>query len=253
MEGYRQEPWALLARPEILVSVHGVYSEKPCRRSARRGCELMDDEPHDISAPDHSESDNTVDAASGSRRSTVVAVLVVGLMFVIVAGGVALSGIGAPPATDESVISDGEPTHQVVFENGRGEPVGVFNVWVAETRQEQVQGLSGTDALPKETGLLFAYDEEAAERAIVMREMNYPIDVVFIDGSGTVTTVHSATPELGSAEADLTHYTGRARWILELPHQAAERHTITPGTSVRITGPTHTIEPTSAATEQESV
>lgn len=213
----------------------------------------MNDETDAASAPDQSASDSTADAGSATRRSTVVAVLVVGIVFVVVAGGVALSGIGTQPAAGESVISNGDPTHRLIFEDDRGEPIGVFDVWVADTRQEQVQGLSGTDALPAETGLLFAYDEEAVERAIVMREMNYPIDVVFVDGSGIVTTVHSATPEPGVAEADLTHYTGRARWILELPHQAAERHTITPGTSVRITGPTHTFEPTSAATEQESV
>ena len=211
----------------------------------------MDDETDAVSVPDQFKTDSTADTVSATRRSTVVAVLVVGLVFVVVAGGVALSDVGAPPSNGESVISNGASTHRVFFENDRGETLGVFDVWVADTRHEQVQGLSGTDALPEETGLLFAYDEEAADRAIVMRGMNYPIDIVFIGGSGTVTTIHSATPEPGVAEADLTRYTGRARWILELPHQSAERYAITPGTSVRITGPTHTFEPTSAATEQE--
>ena len=253
MKGYRPELWGLLAHSNEFASVHAAYAlKKSCCRSPREECELMDDEPDAVSASDQSKSDSTADAASATRRSTVVAVLVVGLVFIIVAGGVALSGVRVPPSTGESVISNGDPTHRVVFENGRGETLGVFDVWVAETRHEQIQGLSGTNTLPSETGLLFAYDEEAADRAIVMREMNYPIDVVFIDGSGAVTTVHSATPEPGVAEADLTHYTGRARWILELPHQSTERYSITAGTSVRITGPTHTFEPISAATEQES-
>ena len=213
----------------------------------------MDDETDAVSAPNQSKSDSTVDTVSATRRSTVVAVLVVGLVFVVVAGGVALSDVGTPASSGESVISNDDPTHRVFFGNDRGEILGEFDVWVADTRHEQVQGLSGTDILPEGTGLLFVYDEEAADRAIVMREMNYPIDIVFVDGSGTVTIVHSATPEPGVAEADLTRYTGRARWILELPHQSAERYAIAPGTSIRITGPTHTFEPTSAATEQEPV
>jgi uncharacterized membrane protein (UPF0127 family) len=117
---------------------------------------------------------------------------------------------------------------------------------VADTDSERYKGLSGTETLPADTGLLFVYDQEAADRAIVMREMHYPIDIVFIDGSGTVTAVHSAAPEPGVPDDELTHYSGRARWILEIPHGTAERHAIVPGTSIQITGPTHAFDPQSA-------
>ena len=45
-----------------------------------------------------------------------------------------------------------------------------------------------------------------------MRGMRYPLDIVFVDGTGTVTVV----PEPGTAERDLTRYTDRARWVLEV-------------------------------------
>jgi uncharacterized membrane protein (UPF0127 family) len=177
------------------------------------------------------------------RRATLVAALVIGVAVLAIAGAVSFSGSFAESAgSDSSVISDEPPTHRVFFENQRGHTLWVYNVWVAETGPERYQGLSGTVTLPVDTGLLFVYDQEADDRAIVMREMNYPIDVVFIDGSGTVTAVHSASLEPGVPEDDLTHYSGRARWILEISHGTAEKHAIVPGTSVRITGPTHSFD-----------
>ena len=172
--------------------------------------------------------------------------LIIGVAVLAIAGAVTFSGSFAEsPGLESSVISDGPPTHRVFFENQRGHTLWVYDVWVAETSPERYQGLSETEILPTDTGLLFVYDQEVADRAIVMREMNYPIDVVFIDGSGTVTTIHSAPPEPGVPDNELAHYSGRARWILEIPHGTAERYAIVPETSVRITGPTHSIDPKS--------
>lgn len=179
-------------------------------------------------------------------RTTAVAALVIGVVVFAIAGAVTLSGsLAQSPGLESSVVSDEPSTHRVFFETQRGHTLWVYDVWVADTGPERYQGLSKTATLPADTGLLFVYDQEAADRAIVMREMNYPIDVVFIDGSGTVTTVRSAPPEPGVPDDELTHYAGRARWILEIPHGTAERHAIVSGTSARITGPTHSFDPQS--------
>ncbi len=146
-----------------------------------------------------------------------MAALVIGVAVLAIAGAVTFSSAFAEsPGLESSVISDVPPTHRVFFENQRGHTLWVYDVWVAETGPDRYQGLSGTATLPADTGLLFVYDQEADDRAIVMREMNYPIGIVFIDGSGTVTTVYSASLEPGVPEDDLTHYSGRARWILEV-------------------------------------
>ena len=181
------------------------------------------------------------------RRATVVSALVIGVTVFAVAGAVFLLGVGASSTELKSpVIDDNPPTHRVFFENQRGQILWVYDVWVADTDPERYQGLSGTETLAEDTGLLFVYDQEVADRTIVMREMHFPIDVVFIDGSGTVTAVHSAASEPGVRDDELTHYSGRARWILEIPHGTAERHAIVPGTSIQITGPTHAFDPQSA-------
>jgi len=179
------------------------------------------------------------------RRSTRTALLLTGVVTLVVAGLLVLSGgVAAPvaPATT-SVVLEEEPTHRVFFENQRGHTLWVYDVWVADSPRERYQGLSATDALPRYHGLLFVYDQEAATRTFVMRGMRYPIDIVFIDRTGTVTAVHSAVPEPGAAEGDLTRYAGRARWVLEIPHRSADRHSIVPGTTVRITGPVYAFAP----------
>jgi hypothetical protein len=159
------------------------------------------------------------------RRSTRSALLLIGVITLIVAGLLVLSGgVVTPvaPATT-SVILEEEPTHRVFVENQRGDTLWVYDVWMADTPRERYQGLSDTDTLPRDHSLLFVYDQETDRRIFVMRGMRYPIDIVFIDGTGTVTAVHSAVSEPGTAEADLTRYAGRARWVLEIPHRSVSR------------------------------
>jgi uncharacterized membrane protein (UPF0127 family) len=183
------------------------------------------------------------------RRSTRSALLLIGVITLIVAGLLVLSGgVATPvaPATT-SIILEEEPTHRVFVENQQGHTLWVYDVWVADTPQERYQGLSETDALPRDHGLLFVYDQEADRRTFVMRGMRYPIDIVFIDGTGTVTAMHSAVPEPGAGEGELTRYAGRARWVLEIPHRSADRHAIVPGTTVRITGPASAVTPRAAS------
>lgn len=69
-------------------------------------------------------------------------------------------------------IDNDSPFHRVFFENQRGQTVWVPDVWTADTPLERYQGLSGTETLPADTGLLFVYDREAANRAIMMGEMD---------------------------------------------------------------------------------
>src|SRR6056297_2837593 len=121
--------------------------------------------------PDSEENDKRL-PNNAQLRATLVVALVIGVAVLAIAGAVSFSGTFAEsPGLESSVISDGPPTHRVFFENQRGHTLWVYDVWVAETGPERHQGLSGTATLPADTGLLFVYDQEADDRAIVMREM----------------------------------------------------------------------------------
>ncbi|WP_424016294.1 DUF192 domain-containing protein (plasmid) [Halorientalis pallida] len=145
------------------------------------------------------------------------------------------TGVVDPYPEQRSIIFDSTPTHSVVFTSGDGKVIQTIDVWTAETPAEQHEGLSNTsrDNLPENTGLLFSYDSES-ERSIVMREMQYPLDVVFIGADGQVTSVQQAMVEpTGTAERDLQLYTADAQYILEIPEGTASE-AIKPGVSVEI-------------------
>ncbi|CDK40478.1 uncharacterized protein BN903_9 [Halorubrum sp. AJ67] len=89
---------------------------------------------------------------------------------------------------------------------------------------KQYVGLSATPDLPEGEGMLFVHGEEA-ERAYVMRDMAFPIDIVFADANGTVTRIHEAEPE----PRPYTRYEGTGRYVLEVPRGWSDRHGVDPG------------------------
>ena len=55
-----------------------------------------------------------------------------------------------------------------------------FQVRLAETDTEHRKGLSGTKELTEDEGMLFIYREPAVQ-GFWMKDMNYPIDIIWID------------------------------------------------------------------------
>ncbi|MFH1610456.1 MAG: DUF192 domain-containing protein [Patescibacteria group bacterium] len=54
-----------------------------------------------------------------------------------------------------------------------------FKVILAQTEEEHFQGLSSYTSLDKNTGMLFVFDDYKI-RNFVMRDMNFPLDIVWI-------------------------------------------------------------------------
>lgn len=128
----------------------------------------------------------------------------------------------------------GEDQHDravVTFVDENGTELASVETGVADTRSEQVQGLSGAESR-EEAFMLFVHDREA-NHSYVMRDMAVPLDIIFVGADGEITTVHSAPvpPEDGE---DLTSYEGRAKWVVEVPRGFAEAHGIEPGDEVEI-------------------
>lgn len=160
-------------------------------------------------------------------RAAIFAVIVVAVVLTVALGGPAVD------TPDESASIEPEATVTVTAANGT--TLGMVRVAVADTHEEQYQGLSNTEALSPDTGMLFVYAEEA-ERTFVMREMNYPIDMVFIGADRTITTIHHAETEANDGpDDDLTTYTGRGQWVLEVPYNWTTEHGVEPGAEITIT------------------
>lgn len=70
-----------------------------------------------------------------------------------------------------------------------------LTVEVADTRQSRVRGLSGRKSLPPQRGLLFDF-MRAGRHAIWMKEMLFPIDIVWLDEHMRVVDIkRQASPE----------------------------------------------------------
>lgn len=97
--------------------------------------------------------------------------------------------------------------------NGR-----ILKVLVADTQQNRIKGWSGKKDMGKYDGMLFVFPEKA-QHTMVMRDMNFSLDIIWIDGFTIVDMAPNLKPEKGRAEEDLTPYFARlpSTLVLELP------------------------------------
>lgn len=156
------------------------------------------------------------------------------LLVVAVVGMLALSGC---LGTLTSTANDGdyERTTVTVVDEGDGE-LGSVDVRVADTYSKRYTGLSDTESLGPNEGMLFVHDNED-QYAYVMREMDFPIDIVFIAANGTITRIHNAElPPEGTSGSDLRRYRGTGKYVLEVPYQWTNRTGVSVGDTVEIAG-----------------
>lgn len=107
-----------------------------------------------------------------------------------------------------------------------GTPV---RVELANTPEARVNGLSGRESLPREQGMLFVF-EESEKYPIWMRNMNFPLDVLWIDANGTIVDIwKDAHP---SSYPFIYEPHERARFILEVNAGFVEIYNVEIGDSV---------------------
>ena len=125
-------------------------------------------------------------------------------------------------AVDPTLLIAGYETTTVEAVDGEtNASLATVEARIADGPVKQYVGLSGTDALPADRGMLFVHDD-SAERAYVMRDMAFGLDILFVSADGTITSIHSAEPE----ERPFTRYRGTGRYVLEVPCGWSDRHGI---------------------------
>ncbi|MDU9003751.1 DUF192 domain-containing protein [Sedimentitalea todarodis] len=104
-----------------------------------------------------------------------------------------------------------------------------FAVEVVDTPKARSQGLMFREALPRGSGMLFVY--EAPRRASFwMKNTLIPLDMIFVDQSGTIKHVHHR-----AVPGDLTAIEGGAGIyaVLEINGGLAKRYGIEPGSQMQ--------------------
>jgi Uncharacterized conserved protein len=133
-------------------------------------------------------------------------------------------------ATDETTTDDegdaihaGYETREVRVETADGDRLGSVTAAVADTPDLRYTGLSDTESLPDDRGMLFVH-ESVRDRTYVMRRMAFGIDIVYADADGVITDIHHAPAPEPDEDGASQGYPGRGKYVLEVVYRwTAER------------------------------
>ena len=132
--------------------------------------------------------------------------------------------IAAVAANPGLLIAGYETTTVEAVDGETGASLATVDVRIADSTLKRYVGLSSTDELAADEGMLFVHDEPD-EYAYVMRNMAFPIDILFVAPDGPVTEIHEAEPE----SRPLTEYRGTGQYVLEVPRGWSDRNGVEPG------------------------
>jgi len=120
----------------------------------------------------------------------------------------------------------------VTVRNPEGDDLGAVRAAIADTRDKRYLGLSDATSLPENAGMLFTYSGERDPLRYVMREMDFGIDIVYVDADRTITRIHNA-PEPGPNEdGSEQKYPGSGQYVLEVPYEWTDRRGVEIGDSL---------------------
>jgi uncharacterized membrane protein (UPF0127 family) len=155
--------------------------------------------------------------SSGIKKYLLVAVIIIlfafGLMYVSYMSQV------------KSMI---EKSQGITWEkNGRS-----VHLEVAGTPLSRYQGLSDRSSLCEDCGMLFVFSD-SSERSFVMRNMKFPLDIIFINNN-VVTKIYRDLPPEGNDPKNIYSSNGPADMVLELNAGEANRLNLQEGEEINI-------------------
>lgn len=139
-------------------------------------------------------------------------------------------GMDGNESTDEGddELHEDYETTEVTATTPDGEELASVTAAIAETDEQLVRGLSETEELPDDRGMLFVYEEED-DRQFVMRDMDFGIDIIYADADGTITGIHHAPEPREREDGSLQYYVGHGQYVLEVTYEWTIEHDVTVG------------------------
>lgn len=127
------------------------------------------------------------------------------------------TGPDSPETTVASTVGDTTTAPASIFSDAVVKVGDVeLRVWVADQREERVQGLRGVERLPSGIeGMLFVFDNPT-ETSFIMEDTSIPLDVWFFDSGGVLVGSHEMTPCTGEP-CQRYPTPGAVSWALETP------------------------------------
>ena len=114
-----------------------------------------------------------------------------------------------------------------------GTEKGTLSVGIAESLTQQIIGLSRTDSLDPDGGLLFPHDEQGGQR-VEMRNLDFGLDVLLVGTDGEITGIRTLDAPDSPVEYYLTYdaATGVGQYVIEANAGWCADHGVTSGDRV---------------------
>lgn len=107
-----------------------------------------------------------------------------------------------------------------------------IKIEMASTPEQQYQGLSGRKEICADCGMLFDFSE-SGPKTFVMRNMRFPLDIVFID-NGVIKNIAANLEPEGGAPKNFYKSAGAADQVLEVNGGYCAKYDIKPGDKIWI-------------------
>lgn len=105
-----------------------------------------------------------------------------------------------------------------------------INIDIAFSDNDQYRGLSDRESLCGDCGMLFHFSDYN-QRAFVMRNMKFPLDIIFINDNKIINIASNLAPE-GDNPASIYYSEGKANDVLELNGGYCEKNNIKVGDKI---------------------
>lgn len=106
---------------------------------------------------------------------------------------------------------------------------------LAKSEKDRMKGLSGRKSLEQNKGMLFVFDQKA-KYGFWMKEMLFPIDIIYIDDDSVVYIAENATPPAQAQNLKIYEPPQIVNYVLEVNAGTAKKLDIHKGTKVKFTG-----------------
>ena len=114
-----------------------------------------------------------------------------------------------------------------------------YRVDLAVLPEERSQGLSGRETMAPDEGMLFVFEEERVLH-FWMKEMRFPLDIIWIDAQCSLVSVAADVPtpppNASNDEIPRAQSPSPARFVLEVNAGEAARNGLSPGDPVEFRG-----------------
>lgn len=113
-----------------------------------------------------------------------------------------------------------------------------YKLLLADDEKERMQGLSKRNNLAKDTGMLFVF-EKKDRYAFWMKDMRFPIDLIYIDDGKVVDVIENAKPPIDNNNVlgiQVIKPKNAANYVLEINAGEIKKHNVKVGDKVTFQG-----------------